>query len=66
MTSNKAMTKTVSAPDYPFESCPLLHIDSLECLAVVNDRPTTFYHNRVDKPNKGQRVRKLQLSDVDW
>ncbi|KAL7805950.1 ARM repeat-containing protein [Trichoderma aethiopicum] len=32
----------------------------------VNDRPTTFYHNRVDKPNKGQRVRKLQLSDVDW
>ncbi|KAK4065727.1 uncharacterized protein Triagg1_8496 [Trichoderma aggressivum f. europaeum] len=33
-----------------------------------NDRPATFYHNRVDKPNKdrGQRVRKLQLSDVDW
>ncbi|KAL7895388.1 armadillo-type protein [Trichoderma sp. SZMC 28014] len=33
-----------------------------------NERPTMFYHNRVDKPNKdrGQRVRKLQLSDVDW
>ncbi|KAL6814227.1 armadillo-type protein [Trichoderma camerunense] len=33
-----------------------------------NERPATFYHNRVDKPNKdrGQRVRKLQLSDVDW
>ncbi|KAM0452670.1 hypothetical protein ACHAPV_009289 [Trichoderma viride] len=33
-----------------------------------NERPTTFYHNRVEKPNKdrGQRVRKLQLSDVDW
>ncbi|KAL7926332.1 armadillo-type protein [Trichoderma austrokoningii] len=32
------------------------------------ERPTTFYHNRVEKPNKdrGQRVRKLQLSDVDW
>ncbi|KAM0252391.1 hypothetical protein ACHAQJ_007723 [Trichoderma viride] len=33
-----------------------------------NERPATFYHNRVEKPNKdrGQRVRKLQLSDVDW
>ncbi|KAM0511277.1 hypothetical protein ACHAPE_010021 [Trichoderma viride] len=33
-----------------------------------NERPTMFYHNRVEKPNKdrGQRVRKLQLSDVDW
>ncbi|KAL7949828.1 armadillo-type protein [Trichoderma barbatum] len=33
-----------------------------------NERPATFYHNRVDKPNKdrGQRARKLQLSDVDW
>ncbi|KAK5998195.1 Regulator of nonsense transcripts 2 [Cladobotryum mycophilum] len=33
-----------------------------------NERPTTFYHNRIEKPNKdrGQRTRKLQLSDVDW
>ncbi|PNP47222.1 hypothetical protein TGAMA5MH_01037 [Trichoderma gamsii] len=33
-----------------------------------NERPTMFYHNRVEKPSKdrGQRVRKLQLSDVDW
>ncbi|KAM0472874.1 hypothetical protein ACHAPX_008551 [Trichoderma viride] len=33
-----------------------------------NERPTMFYHNRVEKPNKdrSQRVRKLQLSDVDW
>lgn len=37
-------------------------------LELGNERPTTFYHNRVEKPNKdrGQRVRKLQLSDVDW
>lgn len=34
---------------------------------VVNERQT-FHHNRVEKPGKdrGQRVRKLQLSDVDW
>lgn len=33
----------------------------------VNERQT-FHHNRVEKPGKdrGQRVRKLQLSDVDW
>ncbi|KFA61568.1 hypothetical protein S40285_03997 [Stachybotrys chlorohalonatus IBT 40285] len=33
-----------------------------------NERPATFYHNRVEKSgrDKGQRVRKLQLSDVDW
>lgn len=32
------------------------------------DKPTTFYHNRIDRSGKdrGQRVRKLQLSDVDW
>ncbi|KAL7933816.1 armadillo-type protein [Trichoderma chlorosporum] len=37
-------------------------------IEIGNERPATFYHNRVDKPNKdrGQRVRKLQLSDVDW
>lgn len=52
-----------SLPSRPW---PFLHVNSLTCLMVVNDRPTTFYHNRVDKPNKGQRVRKLQLSDVDW
>lgn len=33
-----------------------------------NDKPTTFYHNRIEKGGKdrGQRIRKLQLSDVDW
>jgi regulator of nonsense transcripts 2 len=36
--------------------------------AVSNERPGTFYHNRIDRPTKdrGQRTRKLQLSDVDW
>ena len=34
-----------------------------------NDKPTSHHHNRQDKPSRdrgGQRVRKLQLSDVDW
>ncbi|XP_044721990.1 MIF4G domain-containing protein [Hirsutella rhossiliensis] len=33
-----------------------------------NDRLPTFHQNRTEKPSKdrGQRVRKLQLSDVDW
>ncbi|CAF3503959.1 unnamed protein product [Fusarium graminearum] len=33
-----------------------------------NERPATYYHNRLDRSNKdrGQRSRKLQLSDVDW
>jgi regulator of nonsense transcripts 2 len=33
-----------------------------------NERPATFYHNRLDRSGKdrGQRSRKLQLSDVDW
>ncbi|KJZ78097.1 hypothetical protein HIM_02734 [Hirsutella minnesotensis 3608] len=33
-----------------------------------HDRLPTFHHNRAEKPTKdrGQRVRKLQLSDVDW
>ncbi|KAJ2904368.1 Regulator of nonsense transcripts 2 [Zalerion maritima] len=34
-----------------------------------NDRPSSFFHNRLERPSKdrgGQRVRKLQLSDVDW
>ncbi|KAM3485806.1 hypothetical protein MY8738_001092 [Beauveria namnaoensis] len=32
------------------------------------EKQTTFYHNRVERSGKdrGQRVRKLQLSDVDW
>ena len=35
---------------------------------AAHERPSTFYHNRVERPSKdrGQRVRKLQLSDVDW
>jgi regulator of nonsense transcripts 2 len=33
-----------------------------------SERPSTFHHNRVERLGKdrGQRVRKLQLSDVDW
>ncbi len=33
-----------------------------------HEKPTSYYHNRQEKPGKdrGQRVRKLQLSDVDW
>ncbi|KAF5659342.1 hypothetical protein FHETE_9423 [Fusarium heterosporum] len=32
------------------------------------ERPATYYHNRLERSNKdrGQRSRKLQLSDVDW
>lgn len=33
-----------------------------------NDKPTSYHHNRPDKSGKerGGRVRRLQLSDVDW
>ncbi|OLN95686.1 Regulator of nonsense transcripts 2, partial [Colletotrichum chlorophyti] len=33
-----------------------------------HDKPTSYHHNRSDrgKDRGGQRVRKLQLSDVDW
>lgn len=33
-----------------------------------DEKQTTFHHNRVERSGKdrGQRVRKLQLSDVDW
>lgn len=46
---------------------PYIYFD-MDSFELGNERPTMFYHNRVDKPNKdrGQRVRKLQLSDVDW
>lgn len=34
---------------------------------AYNERPATFHHNRVEKSkDRGQRIRKLQLSDVDW
>ncbi|CAK7232468.1 mRNA decay protein [Sporothrix curviconia] len=34
----------------------------------AHDKPSSYSHNRFDKPGKErtQRVRKLQLSDVDW
>lgn len=33
----------------------------------ARDRPATFHHNRVERPkDRGQRSRKLQLSDMDW
>lgn len=33
-----------------------------------HEKPTSYHHNRPDrgKDRGGQRVRKLQLSDVDW
>lgn len=33
-----------------------------------HEKPTSYHHNRTDrgKDRGGQRVRKLQLSDVDW
>ncbi len=33
-----------------------------------HEKPTSYHHNRPEKTGKdrGQRVRKLQLSDVDW
>lgn len=36
--------------------------------AAESDRILASHHIRVDRPNKdrSQRVRKLQLSDVDW
>ncbi len=43
--------------------------DKLTCAAQSgHERPPTFHHNRAEKPTKdrGQRIRKLQLSDVDW
>ncbi len=51
------------------------HIPILNCFTMVNpdgglggEKQTTFYHNRVERSGKdrGQRARKLQLSDVDW
>ncbi|CAK7208461.1 mRNA decay protein [Sporothrix bragantina] len=35
---------------------------------AAHDKPSSYFHNRSDKPGKErtQRVRKLQLSDVDW
>lgn len=33
----------------------------------TRDRPSTFHHNRIERPkDRGQRSRKLQLSDMDW
>jgi regulator of nonsense transcripts 2 len=36
---------------------------------VGHEKPNSHYHNRIDPKSgksSGQRVRKLQLSDVDW
>ncbi|CAK7198699.1 mRNA decay protein [Sporothrix eucalyptigena] len=37
-------------------------------LDLGHEKPSSYFHNRSDKPGKErtQRVRKLQLSDVDW
>ena len=63
MIFNKAKTKKVSA-------CRRNRPRHLCCAdtSTGSERPATFFHNRVEKPSKdrGQRTRKLQLSDVDW
>lgn len=45
------------------QSNPNVHNDG-----TGHDKPTSYHHNRADrgKDRGGQRVRKLQLSDVDW
>ncbi|KAI1100115.1 ARM repeat-containing protein [Jackrogersella minutella] len=50
---------------FPIESNPNIH----KSAHSGHEKPTTYYPNRSDKSSKersGQRVRRLQLSDVDW
>ena len=48
--------------------CSTVFSETMAHVYSAHDRPSTFHHNRIEKPGKdrGQRVRKLQLSDVDW
>ncbi|KAK2730673.1 nonsense-mediated mrna decay factor [Colletotrichum kahawae] len=41
---------------------------NIHSVRAGHDKPTSYHHNRSDrgKDRGGQRVRKLQLSDVDW
>ncbi|KAK4450704.1 regulator of nonsense transcripts 2 [Podospora aff. communis PSN243] len=51
-------------------SAPLPENSNIHTSYTGNDKATTHHHNRADnrsvKERGGQRVRKLQLSDVDW
>ncbi|KAF6841933.1 MIF4G domain-containing protein [Colletotrichum plurivorum] len=50
-------------------SLPILHSNpNIHNDGTGHDKPTSYHHNRADrgKDRGGQRVRKLQLSDVDW
>lgn len=47
----------------PLQANPNIHKSK-----AGHEKPTSYHHNRTDrgKDRGGQRVRKLQLSDVDW
>ncbi|KHN97873.1 nonsense-mediated mRNA decay factor (Upf2) [Metarhizium album ARSEF 1941] len=50
------------------EARPVLFCFFALTSSAGSERATTFYHNRIDRSSKdrGHRIRKLQLSDVDW
>lgn len=56
--------------DQEGESMPPQSTHHRSCIdaSTGSERPATFHHNRIERPSKdrGQRIRKLQLSDVDW
>jgi len=51
-------------------SQPLHRNANIHHSSLGNEKPSSYHHNRSDnksvKDRGGQRVRKLQLSDVDW
>jgi len=55
-------------PDGEFYSASLVSNNNIHNSGTGNDKATSHYHNRADNRSVkgGQRVRKLQLSDVDW
>ncbi|KAK0643480.1 armadillo-type protein [Cercophora newfieldiana] len=57
-------------PDGEQYSTPLKPNSNIHISSAGNDKTTSHHHNRADnrsvKERGGQRVRKLQLSDVDW
>jgi hypothetical protein len=56
--------------DGELNSAPLKANPNIHTSYTGNDKTTMHHHNRADnrsvKERGGQRVRKLQLSDVDW
>ncbi|KAI2618797.1 ARM repeat-containing protein [Hypoxylon sp. NC1633] len=58
-------------PDGDIQSIPLIPNRNIHTYTRSgHEKPTTYHPNRSDKSSKerggGQRVRRLQLSDVDW